>query len=72
MKRELRYVGPSEQLVGRLARLDRHRQHVANELRALDRFLAEHPELAPRACAPTPRLRLVVDNDSPSLKPDAT
>jgi hypothetical protein len=55
------YVAPADQLAGRLDRLNRHRQHVAAELAALENFLAEHPELKlPAALGTGPRL--VVNN----------
>lgn len=66
-ERVYRYRGPAEQLADRLARLERHRQHVRDELRSLEKFLAEHPDL--RQQLPTseirPRLRLVVNNAAP-------
>jgi hypothetical protein len=58
-----RYRGPAEQLRDRLARLHAHRRHVTDELRGLQRFLAENPDLRTHSTAREgPRLRLVVDN----------
>jgi len=58
-----RYRSPAEQLRDRLARIDAHRRHVENELRGLERFLAEHPDLRIQSTArERPRLRLVVNN----------
>jgi hypothetical protein len=69
MKREhrFRYLGPTEQLVERLARLERRRLNLLAEERAVATFLAEHPELKPRLPknalgAASPGLRLVVNN----------
>ena len=58
-----RYRGPEEQLKDRLARIDAHRQHVRDELRGLERFLDEYPNLRSLSTAREgPGLRLVVDN----------
>jgi hypothetical protein len=59
-----RYRDPEAKLADRLARIDRHRQHVQDELRSLEKFLNDYPDL--RQQLPSreirTRLRLVVDN----------
>ena len=58
------YRGPAEKLAYRLARLEQHRRHVEEELCALERLLAQNPNLRDRFGNRRigARLRLVVDN----------
>jgi hypothetical protein len=56
------YVGPEGKLAGRLKRLASLRAHVARELKFLERFLSEHPELRLPAELALRRPRLVVNN----------
>jgi hypothetical protein len=65
-KKPFLYLGPDGLLAERLARLAAHRRHVVLELKALDRFLREHPELRKRL---KPMLRLVVSNPEPARSP---
>jgi hypothetical protein len=60
------YLGPDGLLAERLARLAAHRRHVALELKGLERFLREHPELRKRL---KPLPRLVVSNPDPDPSP---
>jgi len=68
MKRDdcklLTYRSPVERLADRFANLERHRQHIARELRLIEKLVTEYPEL--RARLPVggkdKKLRLVVDN----------
>jgi hypothetical protein len=61
-KPPLRYRSPKQRLSDRLASLARHRRHVTEELRRLERFLAEHPEFRSMVAPENASPRLVVDN----------
>jgi hypothetical protein len=63
-RKSLVYRSPAGRLADRFANLERHRQHVARELRLIEKLVAEHPELrkAMPANAETKKLRLVADN----------
>jgi|HubBroStandDraft_6_1064221.scaffolds.fasta_scaffold671959_2 hypothetical protein len=59
------YRGPVEKLADRLARLEQLRQHVHNEQRSLERFLAANPDLRTRlpSCQIRPRLHVIDGSD---------
>lgn len=67
------YRDPAGKLADRLTELERHRHHVQNELRLLEKLLAQHPQLRkllPNGAARS-RLRLVVDNGRCRVADDA-
>jgi hypothetical protein len=75
LDQRFRYLGPTEQLAERLARLERRRLNLLAEERAVARFLAAHPDLAenvgltpPASPGSAHRLRLVVNNASCPLE----